>query len=330
MAGANRTGQVKIGLLQLPCGEDREENLRRAIEAAEAAADQGAQILCFQELFASRYFCQTEDARFFDWAEPVSGPAIARLRRLAARRKIALIAPFFERRAPGLCHNSAAVIDADGSLLGLYRKVHIPDDPQFHEKFYFAPGDLGFRAWRTRYGVIGVLICWDQWFPEAARLTAMAGAQILFCPTAIGWLPGEKEGEGRRFQEAWRTIQRAHAIANGCFLAAVNRVGFEPVPAGPEAMRAQESASRRGIEFWGSSFVAGPLGELLAEAPEDCPALLLAEADLSRIERVRAQWPFFRDRRPEAYKGLGRLFGESAGLSSGPLSGETSRREGGA
>jgi N-carbamoylputrescine amidase len=250
-------------------------------------------VVCLPELFRTLYFCQTEETAFFDLAEPLPGPTTDLLAAAARDAGIVVIAPVFERRAPGVCHNSAAVIDADGTIAGIYRKMHIPDDPGFYEKFYFTPGDLGFRAFDTRAGSIGTLICWDQWYPEGARLTALAGASILFYPTAIGWHPREKQEHGERQRDAWRTVQRGHAVANGVYLAAVNRVGKE-VPGG----------GGEGIEFWGSSFLCGPQGEILAEASSKREEILFAEVDLARIEEVRRNWPFLRDRRIDAYGGI--------------------------
>lgn len=285
--------KTTLGLLQHACGEDAAENEARALRLATEAAKSGARILCTQELYRSQYFCQSEDYRNFALAEPVPGPSIARWQRFARQRRVVVVASLFERRAPGLYHNTAAIVDADGSLLGIYRKMHIPDDPLFYEKFYFTPGDLGFRAWSTRHGRIGVLICWDQWYPEAARLTAMQGAEILFYPTAIGWHPREKRELGARQHDAWATIQRSHAVANGCYVAAVNRVGFE-CPAGGD-----------GLEFWGQSFVAGMFGQTLAKASPDRDEALLCEVDLGAIDSTRTHWPFFRDRRVDAYGDLG-------------------------
>jgi N-carbamoylputrescine amidase len=284
---------IKIGLIQAACASDPARNLKQTLAAAERAASNGAQIICTQELFRSQYFCQTEDHAYFDLAEPIPGPTTRAFQKLARRRRVVIIASLFERRAAGLYHNTAAIIDADGSLLGCYRKMHIPDDPLYYEKFYFTPGDLGFRAWQTRYGKIGVLICWDQWYPEAARLTAMQGAQILFYPTAIGWHPAEKRELGARQHEAWETIQRAHAIANGCYVAAVNRVGHEKL-------------SGEGIEFWGQSFVAGTSGELLARAGAEEDQILVTPVDLRQVDLTRTHWPFLRDRRIDAYEGLTR------------------------
>ena len=253
--------------------------------------------MCLPELFRSRYFAQREDAALFDLAEPVPGPSTDALGRVAKHAGVVVIAPVFERRAAGLYHNSAAVIDADGRLVGLYRKMHIPDDPAYYEKFYFAPGDLGFRAFDTRVGRIGTLVCWDQWYPEGARLTALQGASVLFYPTAIGWHPAEKATHGAAQLDAWRTVQRGHAIANGCYVAAVNRVGLE-----------RPDGTADGIEFWGSSFLADPFGAIVAEAPPDREAILIAEVDVGRIEEVRRGWPFLRDRRIDAYAGIGSRF----------------------
>jgi N-carbamoylputrescine amidase len=283
---------VTLALLQTRAAPQPAVNLRQTLRAAERAAKDGAQILCTQELFRSPYFCQNEDYRWFDLAETIPGPSTRAFQKLARDRRVVIIVSVFERRAPGLFHNSAAIIDADGSLLGIYRKMHIPDDPLYYEKFYFTPGDLGFRAWNTRHGKIGVLICWDQWFPEAARITALHGAQILFYPTAIGWHPAEKKSLGLRQHDAWETTQRAHAIANGCYVAAVNRVGHE-TPAGGE-----------GIEFWGQSFVAGTSGEILARASTNEEQNLLVEVDLAQLDQTRTHWPFLRDRRIDAYDGM--------------------------
>ncbi|MBK8479049.1 MAG: carbon-nitrogen hydrolase [Opitutaceae bacterium] len=287
---------VTLGLLQHACGPDPEANLHATLARVEAAAARGAQIVCTQELFRSPYFCQSEDYAAFALAEPVPGPTTVAFQALAQRLGIVIIASLFERRAPGLYHNTAAVIDADGALLGIYRKMHIPDDPLFYEKFYFTPGDTGFRAWQTRFGRIGVLICWDQWYPEAARLTALQGAEILFYPTAIGWHPREKATLGAKQHSAWETIQRSHAVANGCYVAAVNRVGHE-APAGGD-----------GLEFWGQSFVAGPQGELLAKAGAAAEETLLVPVELGALDDVRTHWPFLRDRRIDAYGDLVQRF----------------------
>jgi N-carbamoylputrescine amidase len=288
----NESGPVVLGLIQSRCSPDPAENFARTTKRIAEAARQGARIICTQELFRSQYFCQTENHDYFKLAEPIPGPSSKALQVLARRHKVVLIASLFEKRAAGVYHNTAAVIDADGSLLGIYRKMHIPDDPLYLEKFYFAPGDLGFRAWQTRRGKIGICICWDQWYPEAARLTALQGAGILFYPTAIGWHPAEKAEHGVNQHSAWETIQRSHAVANGCYVAAVNRVGVEKPAGGP------------GLEFWGQSFVAGPSGQILAKASPDREEILLAEVDLGQVDVTRTHWPFLRDRRIDAYGAL--------------------------
>ena len=285
---------VTLGLIQSQCCEDPRANLKKTLAAVEKAAAAGAQIICTQELFRSQYFCQSEDYRYFELAEPIPGPSTEALQKLARKRGVVVIASLFEKRAPGVYHNSAAIIDADGALLGVYRKMHIPDDPLYYEKFYFTPGDLGFRAWTTRYARIGVLICWDQWYPEGARLTALQGAEILFYPTAIGWHPAEKAEHGAPQHSAWELIQRSHAVANGCYVASVNRVGLEK-PAGSD-----------GIEFWGQSFVAGTSGEILAQASVDREETLVASVDLTQLDITRTHWPFLRDRRIDAYADLTR------------------------
>jgi len=272
------------------------ENFARTAANISKAARQGARIICTQELFASQYFCQSENHDNFKLAEPIPGPSTTALQKLARRHRAVIIASLFEKRAPGVYHNTAAIIDAGGSLLGRYRKMHIPDDPHYHEKFYFSPGDLGFRSWPTRHGRVGVCICWDQWYPEAARLTALQGAEILFYPTAIGWHPSEKKEHGVNQHAAWETIQRSHAVANGCFVAAVNRVGLEK-PAGGE-----------GIEFWGQSFVAAPSGQILARASVDREEILLVPVDLGQVDVTRTHWPFLRDRRIDAYGDLSKRF----------------------
>ncbi len=282
-----------IGLVQMAVGPDPGANLASAITGIGSAAAKGAKVVCLPELFRTRYFCQTEDTRNFDLAEPIPGPTTLAIADAARRLRVVVVAPVFERRAAGMYHNSAAVIDSDGRIAGVYRKMHIPDDPAYYEKFYFTPGDLGFRVFATSVGPIGTLICWDQWYPEGARLTAMRGACVLFYPTAIGWHPREKETNGPAQREAWKTVQRGHAIANGVYVAAVNRTGLEVPPGGGP-----------GIEFWGSSFVADPQGVVLAEAPTDRDEILLARIDLERIEDVRRNWPFLRDRRIDAYDGL--------------------------
>jgi N-carbamoylputrescine amidase len=282
---------VNLGLIQTACSPEPAANLKRTLAAAERAAKEGAQIICTQELFRSQYFCQSEDHANYQLAEPVPGPTTEAFQKLAQANQVVVIASLFEKRAAGLYHNTAAIIDADGSLLGLYRKMHIPDDPLYYEKFYFTPGDLGFRAWQTRYGRIGVLICWDQWYPEAARLTALAGAEILFYPTAIGWHPSEKAELGRQQHASWEMIQRSHAIANGCYVAAANRVGHEKLVGD-------------GIEFWGQSFVSGPSGEIIAKASVDKEEILVVPVDLAKVETARTHWPFLRDRRIDAYGDL--------------------------
>ena len=282
-----------VALIQMSLTPDSEENLARAIAGVEEAARAGAEVICLPELFRTQYFCQHEDTACFDLAEPVPGPTTEALARAARKASVVVIAPVFERRAAGVYHNSAALIDDRGELAGLYRKMHIPDDPAYYEKFYFTPGDLGFPVFQTRVGRIGVLICWDQWYPEAARLAALRGADVLFYPSAIGWHPSEKQNCGEAHRDAWRTVQRGHAIANGLYVAAVNRVGHEvPAAGGP------------GIEFWGSSFLADPQGIVVAEAPDDHEAILLGQVDLDRMEEVRRNWAFLRDRRIEAYAGL--------------------------
>jgi N-carbamoylputrescine amidase len=288
--------KVAVGLIQTRCTPDRSENLQRTLAKIEEAAAAGAKIIGLQELFGSQYFCQTEDHKFFEWAEPIPGATTEALRAQAARLGVVIVSSLFERRAPGLYHNTAAIIDADGTLMGLYRKMHIPDDPLFYEKFYFAPGDLGFRSWDTAHGRIGVCICWDQWYPEAARATALRGAEILFYPTAIGWHPNEKAEFGADQYSAWETIQRSHAVANGCFVAVSNRVGHE-APSGGD-----------GIEFWGQSFVAAPGGKILAKASVTDEQVLVVECDLGAIDTFRTHWPFLRDRRIDAYGDLSKRY----------------------
>src|SRR5438094_1594739 len=279
--------KTKIALVQMSCGLESEQNFSRAIEFIRDAAKGGAKIVCVPELFRSQYFCQTEDNKNFALAEEVPGRSTSALGDVARELGVVIVASLFEKRSAGVYHNTAVIIDAGGKLLGKYRKMHIPDDPLFYEKFYFTPGDLGFRAWPTRYGKIGVLVCWDQWYPEAARLTAMQGAEILFYPTAIGWLPGEKAVHGERQHAAWETIQRSHAIANGCYVVVPNRVGHEKL-------------AGAGIEFWGQSFVAGTSGELLAKASVGKEEVLLVPLDLSKVDITGTHWPFLRDRRIDA------------------------------
>jgi N-carbamoylputrescine amidase len=283
---------LKIGLVQMRCSMKPAENLAKAEAMIRDAAGRGAKIVCLQELFATQYFCQVEDHRYFRFAEEIPGPTTERLCAVAKELDTVIVASLFERRTAGLYHNTAAIIDADGRYLGKYRKMHIPDDPLFYEKFYFAPGDLGFRSWVTKHAKIGVLVCWDQWYPEAARLTAMSGAEILFYPTAIGWHPTEKAEHGERQHSSWETIQRSHAIANGCYVAVPNRTGHEAPDGG------------NGIEFWGQSFVADPSGQIVSKATRDREEVLIAELDLKQLDTQRTHWPFLRDRRVDAYQDL--------------------------
>ncbi|HLI80564.1 MAG TPA: carbon-nitrogen hydrolase [Candidatus Binataceae bacterium] len=280
-----------LGLVQMSCAPEPKQNLQKAIARIEDASRRGADVVCLQELFRSRYFCQTEDTSCFDLAEPIPGPTSEELGKVAAARKIVIIASLFEKRTEGIYHNTAIVIDADGKIAGMYRKMHIPDDPRYYEKYYFTPGDLDFVAHPTAKGRIGVLVCWDQWFPEAARLTAMAGAQVLFYPTAIGWWHGETDDDRKKMLDAWITIQRSHAIANGVYVAVTNRVGVE-----------------NDLEFWGNSFVADPFGEVVAQADAKSEDTLIVECDLGKIERTRRNWPFLRDRRIDAYGDLARRY----------------------
>jgi N-carbamoylputrescine amidase len=289
--------KFKVGLVQMRMTADPAANLAKAVAQVQAAAKQGAALVCLPELFRTLYIGQRQDPELFNLAEPVPGPSTEALGRVARETGVTVIAPLFERRAAGLYHNTAAVIDEGGKVKGIYRKMHIPDDPAYYEKYYFTPGDLGFRAFGTPVGPIGTLICWDQWYPEGARLTALQGANILFYPTAIGWHPAEKAQYGAQQLDAWRTIQRSHAIANGCWVAAVNRVGFEKL-----------DGQGAGLEFWGHSFLADPFGVVVAEGPADQETLLVAEVDLARVEEVRRNWPFLRDRRTDAYGGIDRRF----------------------
>ena len=300
---SNSDSVVNVGLTQMACTDDAQENLRRQVTLVERAASGGAQIICTQELFASIYFCQTEDHRFFKLAEPIPGPSTDAFAKIARKHKAVIIASLFEKRTEGLYHNTAAVFDVDGSILGIYRKMHIPDDPLYYEKFYFAPGDTGFRSWQTKYAKIGVLICWDQWFPEGARLTALQGAQLLFYPTAIGWHPSEKAEYGQAQHDSWELIQRSHAVANGCYVCAPNRIGLEKV-VGPDG----KPASEAGIEFWGHSFVAAPDGQVIAKASMNKEQVLVVPCDLKKVEFSRTHWPFLRDRRIDAYGDLTRRF----------------------
>ena len=291
---------IKLGLIQTSATASSAANLKKTLALAERAAKAGAKIICTQELFRSQYFCQSENHENFQLAEKIPGPSTDAFCRLAKKHQVVIIASLFEKRASGIYHNTAAVIDADGSLLGIYRKMHIPDDPLYYEKFYFTPGDLGFKAWPTRYAKIGVLICWDQWYPEAARLTAMQGAEILFYPTAIGWHPGEKARYGAKQYGAWETIQRAHAVANGCYVATTNRIGHEVL----------DRVGGDGIEFWGQSFVAGTSGEIIAKAGSDKEEILTVPLDLANVDTTRTHWPFLRDRRIDAYGDLTKRFSD--------------------
>jgi N-carbamoylputrescine amidase len=284
--------KTKIALIQMQCGVDPAANMARAVAHIREAAREGAQIACLPELFRSQYFCQAEDHANFALAEEIPGPTTAALEKVARETGVVIVASLFEKRTAGVYHNTAAIIDADGQYLGKYRKMHIPDDPSYYEKFYFTPGDLGFQAWPTAHGKIGVCVCWDQWYPEAARLTALRGAQILFYPTAIGWHPAEKKKYGAAQYSAWETMQRSHAIANGCYVAAVNRVGHE-APAGGA-----------GIEFWGQSFVVAPGGEIMAKGSIEREEIIIAEIEWARIDQYRTHWPFLRDRRIDAYSGI--------------------------
>ena len=285
---APRDSPFKIGLVQMSCSTDPDINLAKAIQGVRDAAAQGAEIICLQELFRSQYFCREENAELFNLAECIPGPSTEALSSVAKELQVSIIASLFEKRAHGLYHNTAAVLDADGSLIGLYRKMHIPDDPLYFEKFYFTPGDLGFQNFETRFSRIGVLVCWDQWYPEGARITSLQGANILFYPTAIGWHPSEKAQYGEAQLDAWRTVQRAHAISNGIFVAAVNRTGFEGPP-------------DHGLEFWGNSFISDPFGRVIAQAPASEEQVLVAECDPKQMDEVRRNWPFLRDRRIDAY-----------------------------
>jgi N-carbamoylputrescine amidase len=286
-----------VGLVQMSVSRNPKENLAKASARIEEAAKNGAQVVCLPELFQSQYFCQREDTKNFDLAEAVPGPTTETLGRVAQNSKVVVVAPLFERRAAGVYHNTAAIIDADGKIAGIYRKMHIPDDPAYYEKFYFTPGDLGFRAFNTAAGKIATLICWDQWYPEGARLAALHGAVILFYPTAIGWHPAEKASNGEAQRDSWRTIQRGHAIANGMYVAAVNRVGHETPTEGGD-----------GLEFWGTSFLCDPQGVVIAEASTNREEILYGEVDLAHLEDVRRNWPFLRDRRIDAYHGIEKRF----------------------
>jgi N-carbamoylputrescine amidase len=289
-----KSNSLAVGLVQMSCNIKPEANLKKAIARIGEAAKKGAQVVCLQELFRSQYFCQTEDIELFKLAETIPGPSTEKLSSVARQKKVVVIASLFEKRAAGVYHNTAVIIDADGKIAGKYRKMHIPDDPLYYEKFYFTPGDLGFQTHDTKYGKLGALVCWDQWFPEAARLTALGGAQLLFYPTAIGWLPDEKQEMNRAQHSAWETIQRAHAIANGVYVVAVNRVGHEGQ-----------------LSFWGQSFVADPFGRIIAKASADNEEVLVVDCDLNKIDETRQNWPFLRDRRIDFYNGLSYRFLDS-------------------
>jgi N-carbamoylputrescine amidase len=286
-----------IGLLQMSMSKNTDDNLKKAVDQVEKAAKKGAQVICLPELFRSDYFCQREDIENFDLAETIPGPTTEILGKTAKKHKIVIVAPLFEKRAQGVYHNTVAMIDTEGEIAGLYRKMHIPDDPAYFEKFYFTPGDLGYKSFKTRYGNIGTLVCWDQWYPEAARLTALKGASVIFYPTAIGWHPHEKDEHGKPQFDSWRTIQRGHAIANGVYVAVVNRAGLE-----------KPDKNSSGIEFWGSSFVADPQGIIIAEGSADKEEIILSEVDTERIEYIRRNWPFLRDRRIDSYVDIDKRF----------------------
>jgi N-carbamoylputrescine amidase len=304
---------VHIGLTQMACSPDPDENLKNQVRLADQAGKAGAQIICTQEMFRSQYFCQVEDHRFFKLAETIPGPSTDALGKIARKHRAVIIASLFEKRAAGLYHNTAAIIETDGSIKGIYRKMHIPDDPLYYEKFYFTPGDAcgeqgGFRAWDTTYAKIGVLVCWDQWYPEGARLTALQGAEILFYPTAIGWHPSEKKEYGHAQHESWELIQRSHAIANGCYTCSPNRIGIEHI------LDAKgKPVSEDGIEFWGQSFVCGPNGQIVKKASADKEEVMVVPCDLDQVEFSRTHWPFLRDRRIDAYGNLTKRFVDAAG-----------------
>ena len=294
---SNDQTKFSVGLVQMALSENQHENLDKAVSKIEEAAKNGAEVICLLELFRSQYFCQVEDTKNFDLAETIPGPSTKTISKIAKDKNVVVIVPLFEKRSSGVYHNSVAVIDSTGEILGTYRKMHIPDDPGYYEKFYFAPGDLGYKNFITNFGKIGTLICWDQWYPEAARLTSLLGASIIFYPTAIGWHPNEKEEEGGAQYESWLTVQRGHAIANGVYIAVANRIGLE---------KADENST--GIEFWGQSFICDPQGVLLAQASVDKEEILIAEIDPGRIEYIRRNWPFFRDRRIDSYDGITKRF----------------------
>jgi N-carbamoylputrescine amidase len=305
--------KYKVGLVQMRMGADPEENLASAVRHIREAAQRGANIVCLPELFCSQYFCQREDLSLFDLAEPIPGPSTARLAEVAREAHVAIVASLFERRAAGLYHNTAVTLNPDGAIIGLYRKMHIPDDPLYYEKYYFTPGDLGFQVVDTAFGRVGSLVCWDQWYPEAARITALQGAEVLFYPTAIGWHPAEKAEFGAAQYDAWQIIQRSHAIANGVYVASVNRVGLEhgEVRLGHGDVLGTRTAGQ-GIEFWGGSFLADPFGRIIAKASHDAEEILIGEIDLGLIEETRRNWPFLRDRRIDAYAPITQRFLDAA------------------
>jgi N-carbamoylputrescine amidase len=294
--------KYKVGLIQMMCGPEPEQNLAHAIEMVRDAAGKGAQVVCLPELFMTQYFCQREDHSLFDLAEPIPGTTSKKLAEVAKQNKISLVTSLFEKRAPGIYHNTAAIFDSDGSLKGLYRKMHIPDDPLYYEKFYFTPGDLGYRAYETEHGKLGTLVCWDQWYPEGARLTALQGASVIFYPTAIGWHPAERAEWGDAQYDAWRTMQRAHAISNGIYVGAVNRVGHEN-----GNVRGNEVPGA-GLDFWGGSFISDPFGRVIAQASHDKEEILIGEVDTRLMEQVRRNWPFLRDRRIDSYAQITQRF----------------------
>ena len=289
--------KFKIGLIQISLGKYPDKNLSKAVDWINKAAKKGAEVICLPELFRSQYFCQSENIDYFDLAETIPGPSTEAISKVARQNNVVVVVPLFEKRASGVYHNSLAVINTKGNIEGIYRKMHIPDDPAYYEKFYFTPGDLGYKTFKTEFGKIGTLICWDQWYPEGARLTAMQGSAVLFYPTAIGWHPHEKKKHGKSQFESWQTIQRSHAIANGVYVASVNRVGLE-----------KENSKSAGIEFWGSSFIADPQGVIIAQASAKKEEILIAEVDLNRIEYIRRNWSFLRDRRIDSYKPITKRF----------------------
>jgi N-carbamoylputrescine amidase len=293
----NKPQKFSVGLIQIGLSKNPDDNLKKAVSWINKAAKQGAQVICLPELFRSQYFCQKEDIKYFELAETIPGPSTEVIGKAARKNKVVVVASIFEKRAPGIYHNSIALINQDGEVEGLYRKMHIPDDPAYYEKFYFTPGDLGYKSFSTKFGNIGTLICWDQWYPESARLTALKGASIIFYPTAIGWHPHEKKSEGKAQFDSWQTVQRGHAIANGVYVAACNRTGLE-----------KQSKDSAGIEFWGSSFIADPQGVVIAQASVDKEEVLIAEIDQERIEYIRHNWPFLRDRRIDSYTGIDKMF----------------------